>query len=180
MIPAFLMSPAPGSRLGGYNVMARLGAGGMGEVYRALDPRLDRHVAIKVLPPEFARDADRRARFEREARMLAALNHPNIAAIYGLEESAIRTVRCCGYTRAMASVGDVLARQSQTAFIPPLDIMRFYVYAGDVEQALHWLEIGFERRDADLPYINCVPSNDLIRDHPRFRNVLARMNLSRT
>jgi tetratricopeptide (TPR) repeat protein len=85
-----------------------------------------------------------------------------------------------GYTRAMASVGDVLARQSQTAFIPPLDIMRFYVYAGDVEQALRWLEIGFERRDADLPYINCVPSNDLIRDHPRFRNVLARMNLSRT
>jgi non-specific serine/threonine protein kinase len=85
-----------------------------------------------------------------------------------------------GYTKAMASVGDTLARQSQTTFIPPLDIMRFYVYAGDVEKALQWLEIGFARHDADMPYINCAPTNDLIRDHPRFRNILGRMNLSPT
>ena len=63
-----------------------IGAGGMGEVYQARDQKLRREVALKVLPPEFAADAERMSRFEREARMLAALNHPNIAAIYGLEE----------------------------------------------------------------------------------------------
>ena len=75
------------SRFGPYEVVAPLGAGGMGEVYRARDARLGRDVAIKVLPPAFANDADRLARFEREARALAALNHPNIGAIYGLEDS---------------------------------------------------------------------------------------------
>jgi serine/threonine protein kinase len=80
------MSLAPGSRLGSYDVVSLLGAGGMGEVYRARDTRLGREVAIKVLPHAFTRDQDRVARFEREARVLASLNHPNIAAIYGLEE----------------------------------------------------------------------------------------------
>jgi len=79
------MRLAVGTRLGPYEVIAPLGAGGMGEVYRARDSRLSRDVAIKSLPPEFARDADRLARFEREARLLASLNHPNIATIYGLE-----------------------------------------------------------------------------------------------
>jgi eukaryotic-like serine/threonine-protein kinase len=76
-----------GRRLGVYEVTARLGAGGMGEVYRARDTRLERDVAIKILPSEFTSDRDRLARFEREARTLAALNHPNIAAIYGVEEA---------------------------------------------------------------------------------------------
>jgi serine/threonine-protein kinase len=78
----------PGSRLGPYEIVAPLGAGGMGEVFRARDPRLGRDVAIKALPPSLAQDADRRARFEREARALASLNHPNIAAIYGLEDDS--------------------------------------------------------------------------------------------
>ena len=76
-----------GRRLGVYQIQARLGAGGMGEVYRARDTKLGRDVAIKVLPPEFAADRERLARFEREARILAALNHPNIGAIYGLEDA---------------------------------------------------------------------------------------------
>src|SRR5579864_8317042 len=80
------MSLAPGSRLGPYEICAPIGAGGMGEVYRARDIKLGRDVAIKVLPGAFACDADRIARFEREAHVLASLNHPNIAAIYGLEE----------------------------------------------------------------------------------------------
>ncbi|HEX9690402.1 MAG TPA: protein kinase [Thermoanaerobaculia bacterium] len=75
-----------GSRLGVYAVLDPLGAGGMGEVYRALDTRLGREVAIKGIPQEFSRDPHRLARFDREARLLAALNHPSIAAIYGLEE----------------------------------------------------------------------------------------------
>ena len=76
-----------GTRLGPFEILAPLGAGGMGEVYRARDLRLGREVAIKSLSVGFAHDAERRARFEREAQTLAALNHPNIAAIYGLEES---------------------------------------------------------------------------------------------
>jgi eukaryotic-like serine/threonine-protein kinase len=77
----------PGTRLGPYEIVSLLGAGGMGEVYRARDSRLGRDVAIKALPESLAHDADRLARFEREARLLASLNHPNIAAIYGLEEA---------------------------------------------------------------------------------------------
>ena len=73
------MSLAAGSRLGPYEVISPLGAGGMGEVYRARDAKLDRDVALKVLPPLFAKDADRLMRFTREAKTLAALNHPNIA-----------------------------------------------------------------------------------------------------
>jgi Tol biopolymer transport system component len=77
----------PGMKLGPYEILAPLGAGGMGEVYRARDSRLNREVAIKVLPPAFAQDPERLARFRREAQLLAALNDPHIAAIHGLEET---------------------------------------------------------------------------------------------
>src|SRR5271169_392381 len=80
------MALTPGSRLGPYEILAPLGAGGMGEVYRARDTKLNRDVAIKVLSREFAGHPERLARFRREAQVLASLNHPNIAAIYGLEE----------------------------------------------------------------------------------------------
>ena len=81
------MALVPGVKLGPYEIPAPLGAGGMGEVYRARDTRLCRDVALKLLPEAFARDAERMARFEREAKVLASLNYPNIASIYGLEES---------------------------------------------------------------------------------------------
>ncbi len=81
------MPLSPGSRLGLYEITAKLGEGGMGEVYRARDPKLNREVAIKVLPPGVAQDAERLARFKREAQVLASLNHSNIAAIYGLDEA---------------------------------------------------------------------------------------------
>jgi serine/threonine protein kinase len=77
----------PGTRLGVYDITAQIGEGGMGQVYRATDTKLKRQVAIKILPPSLASDHDRLARFQREAEVLASLNHPNIAAIYGLEES---------------------------------------------------------------------------------------------
>jgi serine/threonine protein kinase len=76
-----------GRTLGNFECTALIGRGDMGEVYKAKDLKLGRDVAIKVLPEEFARDADRVARFQREAKLLASLNHPNIAAIHGLEES---------------------------------------------------------------------------------------------
>src|SRR4249919_2277024 len=76
-----------GTRFAHYEITGHLGSGGMGDVYQATDSKLGRSVAVKFLPEAFARDADRVARFEREARVLASLNHPNIAAIYGLEDS---------------------------------------------------------------------------------------------
>src|SRR5271170_3424518 len=81
------MALTSGTRLGPYEILVAIGAGGMGEVYRARDAKLGRDVALKVLPEAFARDAERMARFQREAKVLASLNHPNIASIYGLEDS---------------------------------------------------------------------------------------------
>jgi len=81
------MTLSPGTRLGSYEILSALGAGGMGEVYRAHDAKLNRDVAIKILLPAVANDPDRLARFSREAQLLASLNHPNIGAIYGFEES---------------------------------------------------------------------------------------------
>src|SRR5471030_20308 len=83
------MPLSPGDKLGPYEIVAPLGAGGMGEVYRARDGKLNRDVAIKVLPAALANDAQYMARFEREAQMLAALNHPNIATVYGIEQGAL-------------------------------------------------------------------------------------------
>jgi serine/threonine protein kinase len=103
----------PGTRLGPYEIQAAIGAGGMGEVYRARDTRLQRDVAIKVLPEAFASDIQRMARFEREAKLLASLNYPNIASIYGLEES--------GSTRALVMElveGPTLADRIRGGAIP--------------------------------------------------------------
>src|SRR5262245_66202397 len=82
------MTLTPGARLGTYEVLALVGVGGMGEVYRALDGALGREVAIKVLPEAVAQHPERLARFEREARLLASLTHPNIAVIHGLERTS--------------------------------------------------------------------------------------------
>ena len=78
-----------GENIAHYKVTAKLGEGGMGEVYRAMDMKLHRDVAIKVLPQSFAQDSERMARFNREAQVLASLNHPNIAQIYGVEDRAL-------------------------------------------------------------------------------------------
>jgi serine/threonine protein kinase len=81
------MTMNPGATIGPYEVLAKIGEGGMGEVYQARDTKLDRDVTLKVLPEAFTADPDRLARFEREAKVLASLNHPNIAAIHGFEDS---------------------------------------------------------------------------------------------
>ena len=87
------MAVAPGTRVGAYEIVSLLGTGGMGEVYRARDLQLNRHVALKILPDLFASDPERFARFGREAQVLASLNHPNIAQIHAIETS--------GATRAL-------------------------------------------------------------------------------
>ena len=81
------MSLTSGTKLSSYEILDPIGAGGMGEVYRARDTKLGREVAVKVLPEAFAQNEERLARFEREARLLASLNHPNIATLYGFEQS---------------------------------------------------------------------------------------------
>ena len=93
------MALPPGSRLGAYEIVAPLGAGAMGEVYRARDTKLGRDVALKILPDAFASDPDRLARFQREAHVLASLNHPNIAAIHGLEDALRQAQGRRGYVR---------------------------------------------------------------------------------
>lgn len=107
------MPLAAGTRLGAYEIHSAIGAGGMGEVYRARDTRLHRDIALKIIPPSFAGDPDRLARFEREAQVLASLNHPHIAQIYGVEESA--------GVRALAMefvAGDDLARRLARGALP--------------------------------------------------------------
>src|SRR5215831_16211644 len=81
------MPLASGSRLGPYEIQSAIGAGGMGEVYKARDTKLNRDVALKILPAEFALDTERLARFKREAQVLASLDHPNIGSIYGFEDA---------------------------------------------------------------------------------------------
>ena len=107
----------PGTKLGHYEILAPLGEGGMGQVYRARDTTLDRDVAIKALPEDFAEDAGRLARFEREAKLLASLNHPNIATIFGFDESdGVRFI-------AMELVeGESLAEQIKAFGRIPVDV----------------------------------------------------------
>src|SRR3954467_8888232 len=107
-----------GNKLGPYEILAPIGAGGMGEVYRARDTRLNRDVALKVLPDDFVRDADRRERFEQEARTVAALNHPNIVAVYDVGENFLVSELVDGQTlraRGKLSQRQGLALAAQNA-----------------------------------------------------------------
>jgi eukaryotic-like serine/threonine-protein kinase len=129
---ALRMALTPGEQFAGYDVRAPLGRGGMGEVYRAHDRRLRRDVAIKVLPHAFSDDPDRLARFEREARVLASLNHPNIGAIYALEES--------GGTRALVLElveGPTLADRLQQGALPVDEALVFARHIAEALEAAH-------------------------------------------
>jgi eukaryotic-like serine/threonine-protein kinase len=121
-----------GRQVGSYRMLSLLGRGGMGEVYRAHDSRLGRDVAIKVLPPQFATDADRLARFEGEARMLAALNHPHIGAIYGVEDVEGRPALILELIE-----GDTLAERLQRGPIAPRDALENARQITDALEAAH-------------------------------------------
>ena len=126
------MPLSPGTTLGPYQVTALIGQGGMGEVYRAHDTKLGRDVALKVLPDLFADDPERLTRFPREARVLASLNHPNIAQIYGLEES--------GDTRALVlelAEGPTLAERIAQGAIPIDGALPIAKQIADALEAAH-------------------------------------------
>ncbi len=139
-----------GSRFGPYEITARLGAGGMGEVYRATDLRLGREVAIKVLPQAVAGDPERLARFAREAKVLAALNHPGIAAIYGLEEG--------GSTRALVMElveGPTLAERLERGPLPLEEAIEVALQVAQALEAAH--EKGIVHRDLKPANVKLAP-----------------------
>ena len=144
------MRVAPGSRLGAYEILGPLGAGGMGEVWRARDTRLQREVALKILPEAFAQDADRLARFTREAHVLASLNHPNIAAIYSFEE--IDGVR---FLVLELVTGETLKQRIVRTPVSMDEALRFALQIADALGAAHGK--GILHRDLKPANVNVTP-----------------------
>jgi eukaryotic-like serine/threonine-protein kinase len=138
--------------LGHYQITSRLGKGGMGEVYQAKDQKLGRDVAIKVLPEEFARDADRVARFQREAKLLASLNHPNIAAIHGLEESGGTTFLVLELVE-----GQTLAQKLNKRPLPPEEALDICCQIADALEAAH--DRGIIHRDLKPANVMITPED---------------------
>jgi serine/threonine protein kinase len=144
------LSLTPGTRLGVYEVTAQIGEGGMGQVYRATDTKLKRQVAIKILPPSLAADPDRLARFQREAEVLASLNHPNIAAIHGLEETG-------GITALVMELveGDDLSQRIARGAIPIDEALPIAKQIAEALEAAH--EQGIIHRDLKPANIKVRP-----------------------
>jgi serine/threonine protein kinase len=150
------MTLSPGSRLGPYEILAPIGAGGMGEVYRARDVRVDRAVALKVLTEEFFEDEERRARFEREAKLLASLNHPGVAVLYSFEEIPGSSLSSSRHLLAMELVeGDDLA---QRISFGPLSREESLSYARQIAEALEAAhEKGIVHRDLKPANVKVTP-----------------------
>ncbi len=138
------MALATGSRFGRYEILAPLGAGGMGEVYLARDQKLDREVAIKVLPTGLTADPERLARFEREAKILASLSHPNIAALYELEDFERQLALVLEFVDG-TTLGEALAARPAEAPLPYADVLRIARQIADALDAAH--ERGVIHRD---------------------------------
>ena len=144
------MQLTPGTSLGPYKILSALGAGGMGEVYRAQHLRLGREVAVKVLPESMADSPDRRSRFEREARVLAALNHPNIATLHGLEEFGNQT-----FLEMELVPGETLAERIRRSPLPPLEAIPLFKQVAEALEAAH--EQGIIHRDLKPANVKITP-----------------------
>src|ERR1700674_126497 len=145
------MALAAGTKLGSYEVVAPIGAGGMGEVYQAHDTKLGRDVAIKVLPEAFAHDPERLSRFQREAKMLASLNHPNIATIHGLEDS-----NGTSYLVMELVSGETLAQRiKRDGAVPVEEALTIAKQIADALEAAH--EKGIIHRDLKPANVKLTP-----------------------
>jgi hypothetical protein len=149
------MSLAPGARLGAYEIAALIGAGGMGEVYRAHDTRLRRDVAVKVLPDTFINDAERLARFRREAQVLASLKHPHIAQIYGLESAAEAAPYIGTFLVLELVQGETLAERIARGPIPMDEALPIAKQIAEALEAAH--EQGIIHRDLKPANIKITP-----------------------
>ncbi|MCM3875684.1 MAG: serine/threonine protein kinase, partial [Thermoanaerobaculia bacterium] len=150
------MTLASGTKLGPYEIVSPLGAGGMGEVYRAKDTRVDRAVALKVLPEELFESEERRGRFEREARMLASLNHPGIAILYSFEEISTSSSSSTRHLLAMELVeGDDFAQRIAAG---PLSLEESLSFARQIAEALEAAhEKGIVHRDLKPANVKVTP-----------------------
>src|SRR5216684_6052943 len=144
------MALTSGTKLGPYEIVAPLGAGGMGEVYRARDTKLGREVALKLLPPSFAADADRVARFEREARLLASLNHPHIGAIYGFEDTGDMPALVLELVE-----GETLDNRVRRSRLPLSEVLAVAQQIADALDAAH--RAGIVHRDLKPSNIKITP-----------------------
>jgi eukaryotic-like serine/threonine-protein kinase len=145
-----MMSLSPGTRIGAYEIVALIGAGGMGEVYRARDTRLKREVAIKILPEVFAQDRDRLTRFQREAELLATLNHSHIGAVYGLEQSADSSAIVLELID-----GETLAERLHRGPIGVEEALQLAIQIADALEAAH--EKGIIHRDLKPANVKITP-----------------------
>ena len=150
MHPTIKVVLGPGTRLGGYEVLTALGSGGMGEVYRAKDTRLARDVALKILPATFTNDPDRVARFQREAQVLAALNHPHIAHIHSLDEASGRQFLVLELVE-----GESLDRRIARGRIPIAEALGIAKQIAEALEAAH--EKGIIHRDLKPANVELTP-----------------------
>jgi serine/threonine protein kinase len=131
------MSLAAGTRLGPYEIQAAIKAGGMGEVYKARDTRLDRSVAIKILPPDVSADPDRRARFEREAKTIASLSHPHICSLFDVGDH-----QCSMFLVMEHLAGETLAARLEKGSLPLEQALSVATEIADALAAAHRFSVG--------------------------------------
>ncbi len=151
------MPLSAGERLGSYEIISPLGAGGMGEVYRARDTKLGRSVALKVLPEAVATDVDRIARFEREAKVLASLNHPHIAALFGMDESAGRQLLVMELVEGETLADRIAAGHAAGRGLPVEGALKIALQIAAALEAAH--ECGIVHRDLKPANIKVTPDD---------------------
>ena len=159
------MSTAPGTRLGPYEIVSRIGAGGMGEVFRARDTRLDRSVAIKVLPEEFAKNAQLKLRFEREARAISQLNHPHICTLYDVGDD---------YLVMELLEGETLADRLSRGALPLADVLRYGAQIADALDRAH--RAGIVHRDLKPGNIMLTKAGAKLLDFGLAKSTLQQLN----